>query len=462
MRKLVAISFLFIASPAFAQEAPAPAPPPPPAPPAPVEAAPPPAPPPVVEAPPIETTPPADNDAEGAPGEDHDDDQPKQGVTYEPRRGVTIRSGKTRLRFFLGTEVVMQEGHCVGDACETADALSIHVRRARFSMEAKLKHHLYIDFGIQVKNEIIVLKNANFAWKRHGLTLKAGFLKPPGGIERDASTWVKPFPERSVVANFKQDRIIGFMASKWLADKTVRIQGAAGHPPSGNFDAFEPEDVVAPPPGIEPEDLTTDPGNWDLFATGAYAPSDNFEIAVNATAHIAPDAGQGPNFSEPYETKIVQTRFFKGAFLGGGADTVWHSEHVRASAELTLFDVGDTIPHTDPVTGAALEPTDGSRGEAGYVVLGFSPHGHYGKAIDNAPLLESWQVIARGEFLRVTPGSDGGTGMFGSVTGGLQWQAEKQLRLQIDCAVQKYNEHAIPANANVWRIYSEIWGQVLI
>ncbi|HEU0036130.1 MAG TPA: hypothetical protein VFQ53_36205 [Kofleriaceae bacterium] len=432
--------------------------PPPPANPAPP-------PPPAVEPPPpSEPAPAVDQDSVNDEDDTDKSDDTNAPVTYQARRGISIHSGKTRLRFFLGAETVLLYGHCSGDNCEASDLATLHVRRARFAMEAKLKHHLSIDLALQVKNEVIVLKNANFSWKHHHLTLKAGFFKPPGGLERDTSTWVKPFPERSVVANFKQDRIIGLMASKWVAGHTLRLQGAAGRPPTGNFDAFEPEDVVVPPESVEPEDLTTDPGNWDLFATAAYAPSDTFEIGVNTTAHIAPDAGQGPNFSEPYETRIIQPRFIKGAFLAGGLDVSWHSPHLRASAEVVAFKSGDTIPHLDAM-GNPLEPSRAERGIAGYAVIGYTPNGAYGPAIENSPLLKGWQWITRGEFLSASPGGiadPDATAGFGSVTTGIEWQVEKQLRLQVDVAVQHYNEAVDPSNYNAWRVYSELWGQVLL
>src|SRR5205085_11805327 len=113
------------------------------------------------------------------------------------------------------------------------------------------------------------------------------------------------------------------------------------------------------------EDLATDPGNWDLFATAAVAPSDDFEVGVNTTAHIAPDAGKGPNFAEPYETKILGTRFIKGAFLAGGADVCWHDAHVCAAAEAVAFHSGETIPHVD-MAGNPIEPVSTINGVAGY------------------------------------------------------------------------------------------------
>jgi hypothetical protein len=365
---------------------------------------------------------------------------------------------------FLGTETVLLYGHCSGDACEATDLMTVHVRRARLALEAKLKHHLAIDFALQVKNEVIVLKNANISWKDRGTMVRAGFLKPPGGLERDSSTWVKPFPERSVVANFKQDRVIGAMGSTWLSDHKVRVQGAVGRPPAGNFDAFEPEDVVTVPPGVEAEDLTTDPANWDLFATSNYVPSDDFEIGINGTAHISPDAGKGPNFSEPYETRVLQPRFIRGAFLAAGAEVSWHNDHARASAEGVLFKSGETIPHLDEM-GAPTEPRRAERGEAGYAVIGYAPRGHYGPALENSPLLDGYQFLVRGEFLRASPGgvmNANATAMFGSVTGGVQWQVDKNLRVQSDLAIQTYNANVDPSNRNVWRYYAELWAQVLL
>lgn len=400
-------------------------------------------------------------------GDDHGDES--KPLEYKPREGITVRAGKARLKFFVAAETVFEYGHCqpLGDApataCPVTDTLSIHVRRARFAVAANLPHHLSLDFAVQVKNEILVLKNAHLGWKHDGYRLRAGFFKPPGGLERDASTWVKPFPERSVVANFKQDRIIGLGISKWVNDHTLRLQGAAGHAPVGNFDAFEPEDVVLPPPGIEEEDLTTDPANWMLFASAVYAPSDNFELGLNATAHISPDAGKGPNFAEPYETKILPTRFIKNGFFGGGFDVAWHNDHVRATAELVLFHSGQTIPHLDPVTMNPIEPVTTTNGTSGYAVLGYTWDGEYGPAIENCPLIKGHQLLVRGEFMRVTPGNTiDTTALFFSVTGGVQWQVYKQLRLQTDLAVQKYNDHVVPESQDSLRYYGEIWGQVVM
>jgi hypothetical protein len=384
-------------------------------------------------------------------------------INYKPRTGISVRAGKAKLNFFLGAESVMQWGHCTGDACAVADALSLHVRRARFGVDADLPHHLRLDFAVQVKNEILVLKNAYLGWKDGGLTLRAGFFKPPGGLERDTSTWVKPLPERSVVANFKQDRIIGVGASQWLASHTVRVAGAAGHPPVGNFDAFEPEDVVVPPPGIEEEDLTTDPGNWDLFATAAFAPtSGTFEVGLNSTAHIAPDAGKGPNFAEPYETKVLETRFIKGAFVAGGADVCWHDAHVRGAAEAVAFHSGETIPHVD-MAGNPTEPVSTTNGVAAYAELGVTPDGKFGPAVENAPLRHGVQFLVRGDFMRVTPGvTADSTALFASGTGAVEWQMNKNLRVQTDVAVQHFNENVEPGNHNVWRTYGEVWAQVLM
>jgi hypothetical protein len=431
----------------------------------------PPAPPPTPEPTGTEDDTESDDAPVDAPADDAHDKHDKHGkhdkhdsLQYKPREGITVRAGKARIRFFLGIETVLLYGHCAADAgvCESTDFVTTHVRRARFETEARVPHHLSIEFALQVKNEILVLKKASLAYKRHGFTLRAGFLKPPGGMERDSSTWVKPFPERSVVANFKQDRILGVETSYWVANHTVRLQGAVGRPPAGNFDAFEPEDVVLPPPGVEPEDLTQDPGNWDLFATGAYVPSDNFEVGVNTTAHIAPDAGKGPNFAEPYETKILPLRYFKGVFLAAGADVVYHSSHVRASAEVVAFHSGETIPQVDAM-GNPIEPTAAPRGVAGYAVLGVSPCGKYGPAIQNAPLLSGYQLLLRGSYFQMAPGvRSGTTARWAELTGGVEWQVHKQLRLQTDLAFQKFNEDVAASNRDAIRIYGEVWAQLLL
>ena len=199
-------------------------------------------------------------------------------LAYRPRKGLELRDGKTRVRSFFAVETNASYGHCGGDGCPPDDISGLHVRRARAAFDVRLPHDLGIDFAIQVKNEIIVLKNAYLAWRpEHRLHLFAGFMKPPGGLERDTSTWIKPFPERSVVANFKRDRIIGVRAYSWNDAHTFRLRAALGRSPVGAFDAQEPEDQVPPPAGAELEDLAKAVGNFEAFGTAAFVPSDRFE-----------------------------------------------------------------------------------------------------------------------------------------------------------------------------------------
>jgi hypothetical protein len=125
-------------------------------------------------------------------------------ILYEPGKGLSIRSGKVRLRMFFAVESVLKYGHCDGDNCAPTDSVDWHVRRARIGFSLKLPHKLHLDVGFQIKNEDLVLQAAYFSWRTDDVDIASGYFKPPGGLERDASTWIKPFPERSVLSNLKE------------------------------------------------------------------------------------------------------------------------------------------------------------------------------------------------------------------------------------------------------------------
>ena len=120
-----------------------------------------------------------------------------------------------------------------------------------------------------------------------------------------------------------------------------------------------------------------------------------------------------------------------------------------------MFRGGDTVPHD------ALEPTKNPVGFAGYLTIGWTPNGHYGPAIDNNPLRSGVEWINRFEVFEGSPGAvSNEAATFISATTGVNWQVWKQLRLQADVAVQKYNNRAVAENAGAVREYVELWGQV--
>lgn len=75
-------------------------------------------------------------------------------------------------------------------------------------------------------------------------------------------------------------------------------------------------------------------------------------------------------------------------------------------------------------------------GVLGYLTFGWTPNGHYRPAVDNAPLLDGWEIITRLEGARAKP-AETPAATFISITTGIHFEITPQLRIQIDAALQK-------------------------
>ena len=102
----------------------------------------------------------------------------------------------------------------------------------------------------------------------------------------------------------------------------------------------------------------------------------------------------------------------------------------------------------------------------GYLTLGFTPDGHYGRAVDAAPLLDGWEIVTRVQGAYVDPVDDpdptakGDAATLGMVEGGVHWEVSERLRLQADVAVEKFGNNDVTLfneNKNATRLWAQVW-----
>jgi hypothetical protein len=288
-----------------------------------------------------------------------------------------------------------------------------------------------------------------------------GLIKPPGGLERDGSTFDKPFPERSVVANLTHDRELGLKLTG-KADRLIYGLSVA-RPRPGGQDAADPEDVKPPPAGVEPEDLTLDPGIWNVSSRAAFVASDTLSLGVAGGVRFTGDLSLGEGIGEPYEAKLFQPRPSTGMQSYASADLSTIFPHARLMAEGGFWRDGKALDLStlDPMN-APLDPRTAGHLTilASYLTFGFTPNGTYGKAIDMAPLLSGWEIVTRVEGWTGHPGEDGGRGNMLGVTSGFTYVPYPQLLLQGDIGYQHFSSHLDPTTSRQDRIWIELWAQV--
>jgi hypothetical protein len=386
---------------------------------------------------------------------------------YIPRKGLELAVDKMKLRLRFAMQPVFRSSYswCPdgGAPCSAPDATAAwNVRRARAGYDVRLPHHTRLDFELQIKNQVLFIKNA-YAETRLGdrVELSAGLIKPPGGLERDASTFDKPFPERSAVANLTHDRELGVkLAGSFDEDEKVQFGVSLAKNRPGNADA---EDVSAPPIGIDPDDLTVDPAAWNFQTRVAYVPTDAFEIGYEAGFRNSGDLTLGDTTAEPFDSAVWKPRPYKGVNVHGSIDTAYVIPHAKFMLEGGMWRDGKmaNLMYADGTS--TLPALVGTHHVAavGYFDFGYTS-GHYGRAIDAGPLLDGWEWVTRIEGLTAKPGEDGDShfGGFFGVTSGIGYQPQPQLHLQVDAGYQKFTDHVNAYDARQQRLWLELWALV--
>jgi hypothetical protein len=338
------------------------------------------------------------------------------------------------------------------------DAVDMIIRRARLGVDWRFGEHERARVEIQLKNMHFGLLNLYGTWRfNKSLALSAGFLKAPGGLERDTYALDQPFIERSIVSSLSIDREVG-----------VRIDGRAksilwaasitrNGPPGA--DGGDPEDMPVYPPGIEVDDITRGPSKWNNAERVQYVPSEAFEAGFTFGARIRPDDAEpdfGERIAEPYDSGVVAPRPWSGYGGHVGADLAMTRRHARILVEGGAQRDGEQLKFDYTMPAPPMHLGGHLNQEEAYVVFGWTPHGHYGAAVDAAPLLDGWELITRVEGARVKP-VDISQVLFVGVTVGANFQISPTLRVQADLGYEKFNAAAEYNNSGAVRWIGQLW-----
>ncbi|MCE9578503.1 MAG: OprO/OprP family phosphate-selective porin [Deltaproteobacteria bacterium] len=403
-----------------------------------------------------------DHDAVSADDHDHGGgDAPaghkKSKITYKPGRYVQLRStdgSKLRLRLVVQPMMRFTNVSTLPDV--TANMI---IRRARLGFDARLPHATRVKFELQIKNMHFGLSNLYGTWKPSKQTeIYAGFIKAPGGLERDTYSFDEPFIERSVLAYFTYDHEMGVKVEQENADATRFWAASVTRTAPPAVDGGDPEDAPVYPPGIDPDDISQSSSKWNLAARAGIAPSRDFEASIHAGSRLRLDDAEpdyGDRVAEPYDSGFVDPRPWYGVNFNVAADVAITRPHLRLMVEGGVRRDGHALA-IDLTTGAQTKLDGNLNAEMGYVVFGWTPHGEYGAAVDNAPLHGGWEIITRLEGARVKP-ADKGAITFVGLTTGVHWEPTPQVRLQADLGLQKYNKNAEDNNTDATREILQLW-----
>jgi hypothetical protein len=371
-------------------------------------------------------------------------------IHYREGAGISIEDGDTRMtmRFYVQPMIRYTKNSLLGDA--QSDWI---VRRARMDTEARLPNSLRLRFAVQAKNMHWGLNSIYGQWDPDSRTqVVFGYMKPPGGLERDSSSFDEPFIERSVVAFLTYDKEVGVRVRRDFANDKAQWAFAASKPATFGTDGGDPEDVPQTtnlPPGIEPEDLERGGGRVDFNGRVMVAPRHQFAAGIGGGLRMRDEGDLGDRMAEPYDAQIFGARFYHGNSAHVSGDVAASTTHVRVMAEAGYRHDGPTL---EPNASGRLTAT------LGYVTVGVTPHGSYGRARDNAPLLKGWEIITRTEAARVVPPiGTGQASTWWSVTSGFHREVSPAFRLQFDVAFEHFDKHAESENTNGNRVIPQFW-----
>lgn len=373
----------------------------------------------------------------------HTEGKEELSVKYKPGKGVDFKADDFRLRFEMFVQPVAR---LTGSSAGPLQA-EVLLRRVRLAFDGRAPGGFKSKIELQIKNDHVGLGSIYGAWQLDDKSLEivAGYTKPPGGLERDSSTFDLPTAERSVVAYLTYDKEIGVKAKGVVGD--FRYGLFLSRPAPAGIDGGDPEDTSQP---ADPEDaarVLLSPYRWDVTAGGAWTPSETLEVGLNGGVRIRPDGDFGDRLAEPFDASVFGAHPYRGTGF-----------HVGADAALVAGSFKGLVEGGFRQDGAASDPQAVGNLDAvlGYLVLGWTPNGHYGPAIDSAPLEDGWELFTRIEGAHLTPAqNDGKAGTWLSGLVGAHWEVAPQLRLQSDLAYEVFDENTLHANDRL--IYFEIW-----
>jgi len=398
-------------------------------------------------------------------------------LSYKPGRWLRFRfAGGQELALRLLVQPVVRFGQLFTDrpASVPADAteptVDLIIRRARLGFKAALSHGIGFKWEIQIKNMHFGLSNLYGIWNADdNHEIQFGFLKPPGGLERDAFSFDEPFIERSIVAFLTLDHEMGGKAVGWEADHTILWQASITRNAPPAVDGGDPEDAPRAPPGGELEDLTRPAGNWNAAAEMAYAPSDTFEVGARAGIRNREEIDPGDRIAEPYDSAISEPRAWTGLMYSAQAHAAQVGTHYRVMAEGGVRRDGHALAFAVPPTIQTTDVPGHMVAYVGYLITGWTPNGHYGPAVEAAPLLDGTEITLRVEGAHANP-PEGATDFDGvplqsdplnwfAGTIAYHWEVTRTLRLQWDAALERGNKAEVfgGLRQDLTRLYLQFW-----
>jgi hypothetical protein len=389
--------------------------------------------------------------------EDDTETPSKSPIKHEPGRYVQFRADdKSKYRLRIAIQPLFRYTHV---STVKDDGIDMIVRRARFGIDARLPHHTRLKFEIQIKNMHFGLSNMYGSWKPNSHTeIYAGFIKAPGGLERDTYSFDEPFIERSFVAFFTYDHEVGVKVDGDIPGSPIFYALSLTRNAPAAVDGGDPEDMPTYPPGVEVDDIIRAPSKWNTNGRLGVASEKRFEASISWAARFRTESEEpdfGDRLAEPYDSGVTNPRPYTGVMLHGKGDAALSLSHFRVMAEGGVRRDGRQL-QIDPTSGARTTLDGHQLAALAYLTFGFTPNGHYGPAYANAPLLDGWEIISRVEGGRIKP-VDIGAVRFIAVTSGVHWEVTRQLRLQADFGYQRYNHNAELNNRGAVRLIGQLW-----
>jgi hypothetical protein len=342
------------------------------------------------------------------------------------------------------------------------DTMDWFIRRGRVGFDVR-NSESGIGFRLEqsIKNNHQEIHNMFGYWRppEKKWELQVGFIKAPGGLERDTFSFEEEFIERSIITFYNRDHEVGVKLEGTSDDETLFYAAAITRDPPP-LPGGDPEDSPMMPSGVEEEDVFRTASKWAAEGRIGMTPSDALEYSMNAGVRIRPDE---PDFGEiavePYDTTFLTNSPYHGTMFRVGADVGISQPHWKLTSEIAFRRNGEALAYPDGTVASQMSLGEHLTAEAAYLVFGWTPHGRFGDAIDAAPLRDGWALVARAMAARINPAA-APVATYGSIEVGWRWEASRNLRMQIDMAIEKFGDNDITVlneNRGATRIYAQTW-----
>ena len=149
---------------------------------------------------------------------------------------------------------------------------------------------------------------------------------------------------------------------------------------------------------------------------------------------------------------------YRGTSVRLGGDAAMAQKHFRVLMEAAFRRDGQQLSY-DGVSGIESRLPGHEWWTGGYLTVGWSPLGGYGRAIDGAPLQWGWEVLGRFEVMKVKP-VDAFSSTLYAESIGFNWVATRQIRIQLDATLESFGDFdqtMLMDNAEATRFYAELW-----